>query len=141
MAEFSVEETKGLENDPEIVAEDDDEVDGDEDDGVQTTGASAGSKKKRKNKKKKKKPAGKKDGDGFVGTKVPHSRVIGGFTDYYTKYGQTEPPTRPVAELFPRGSFPEGEILPHGKTKYPDPNSSYARMTEEEKRYVSVILG
>lgn len=140
MAELSVEETKGLGNDPRIAAEDDDEMDGEEDDGEQTTGAAAGSKKKRKNKKKKKKPNVKKDGDGVVGTKVPHSRLIGGLTDYYLKYDQTEPPSRPVAELFPQGSFPVGEILPHGKTKYPDANSSYARMTEEEKRYTDLSL-
>lgn len=65
---------------------------------------------------------------------LPHSRLLGGRTDYYLKYGQTFPPTRPVSELFPHGSFPIGEILPHGKTKYPDPSSSWTRKSEEEKR-------
>lgn len=29
------------------------------------------------------------------------------------RYGQTEPPTIPVDELFEEGAFPEGEILDH----------------------------
>lgn len=29
------------------------------------------------------------------------------------RYGQTEPPTIPVDDLFEEGSFPEGEILEH----------------------------
>ena len=32
------------------------------------------------------------------------------FTDYYVKYGQTDPPTIPVADLFQGKEFPVGEI-------------------------------
>lgn len=35
------------------------------------------------------------------------------FTDYYVKYGQTEPPTIPVAKLFAGKPLPEGEYQPH----------------------------
>lgn len=31
------------------------------------------------------------------------------------RYGQTEPPTIPVEDLFEEGSFPEGEILEHAR--------------------------
>ena len=111
--------------------EDENDDDEEEEGAGGTTGASEGGKKKKKKKKsnkKKSKPAG------AVPTKEQHIRLLTGHTDYYVALGQTEPPTKPVAELFPNGGFPVGEILPHGKTKYPDPMSSYARMTEEEKR-------
>jgi methionyl aminopeptidase len=90
-------------------------------------------KKKKSNKKKPKAGAA-------VPTKEQHIRLLTGFTDYYVAHGQTEPPTKPVSELFAKGSFPTGQILPHGKTKYPDPNSSYARLSEEEKRCVSSAM-
>ena len=48
---------------------------------------------KKKKKKKKKKPK-KKQANQLVPSKLPHSRLLGGFTDYYIKYGQTDPPTR-----------------------------------------------
>lgn len=122
----------------------------------------------------------------LTGSKPQISRILTGFTDYYVGYGQTEPPTRPVAgdsllyfrmslffksylylwcrsiiivylcisicifdtvqlyslchcilmsvDLFPNGGFPIGEIQPHGRTKYPDPRSSWARTSEEERR-------
>ena len=89
-------------------------------------------------KKKKKKKAAKKKSKVGTGadqpTKEQHIRNLKGFTDYYVALGQTDPPTKTVAELFPKGGFPAGEILPHGKTKYPDPMSSYKRQTEEEFR-------
>ena len=47
---------------------------------------------------------------------------------------------RTVAELYPKGGFPLGEIQPHGKTRYPDPHSRFARITEEEKRWNSMQL-
>ena len=67
-------------------------------------------------------------------SKVPTHRLLTGFTDDYIAYGQTDPPTREVAELFPNGRFPRGEIQEHGKTRYPAPNSSWARMSAEERR-------
>ena len=62
----------------------------------------ADKKAKRKRKKKRKK---KKAGDSASGSKPCPSRLIGGCTDYYTKYGQTEPPTKPVRELSLRVNF------------------------------------
>jgi len=98
-----------------------------------------------KKKKKKKKPKKKSKGSAVTTTtnggavvavpsKPQFSRLLSGFTDYYITYGQTDPPTRIVADLFPNGNFPLGEIQPHGKTRYPDPMSSYRRKSEEEKR-------
>lgn len=55
-------------------------------------------------------------------------RLLGGSSDYYRKYGQTHPPTRTVAELFPEGNFPEGQIMEH-----PGDFNRY-RTTSEEKR-------
>ena len=124
--------------------EENDEDGDDDDDENDNADPNNTSEKKKKKKKKKKKSAKKKAGDGEVKGSVelpppsaevlPHSRLLGGRTDYYLKYGQTFPPTRPVSELFPQGNFPVGEIQPHGKTKYPDPSSSWARKSEEEKR-------
>ena len=117
---------------PKVVDEENDDGDDDEgeEDGVNGGITSEGGKKK----KKKKKTTKKKKAAGVAPTKEQHIRNLTGFTDYYVALGQTEPPTKTVAELFPNGGFPTGEILPHGKTKYPDPRSSYARETEEEKR-------
>lgn len=56
------------------------------------------------------------------------------------KYGQTDPPTKLVSELFPNGGFPVGEIQPHGKTKYPNPHSSWVRTSEEERREKERLL-
>ncbi|OQS02274.1 methionine aminopeptidase [Thraustotheca clavata] len=76
---------------------------------------------KKKRKKNKKKTA-------LTGTKLPPFRGVGGFTDSYIKYGQTEPPTIPVSKLFAVGSFPKGEEHPH-----PGDFNTY-RTTSEEKR-------
>ncbi|EQC25006.1 methionyl aminopeptidase [Saprolegnia diclina VS20] len=64
--------------------------------------------------KKKKKKKTKKAAPSTVGSKRPPVRGIDGFTDSYVQYGQTEPPTIPVATLFSPGSFPRGEEQPHG---------------------------
>lgn len=92
-----------------------------------------------------------------AGTKRPHSRLIGGFTDSYCAYGQTDPPSIPVtdlrcngkmrrcqkrngidlqrhmqrcqvAQLFRPGTFPVGEILEH-----PGEFNTF-RVSSEEKR-------
>jgi F0F1-type ATP synthase assembly protein I len=121
--------------------EDEDDDDEETNDPNVKSSEAAGKKKKKKKKKpaKKKKAAAATDGSSPIVAGVsqgllPESRLLGGFTDYYVKYGQTYPPTRPVKDLFPSGGFPIGEILPHGKTRYPDPSSSWARQSEEEKR-------
>ena len=104
--------------DPEEDNDDDNDEDDDEgEENMENGGEGAGGKKK----KKKKKPKKKKKAAGIPGTKLPVSRLLGGFTDYYLKYGQTDPPTKLVADLFPTGVFPEGEIQPHSATKRPDP--------------------
>jgi hypothetical protein len=116
----------------------DEDGEGEEDETPGAAGTGEGGKKKKKKKKSNKK---KPKAGAAVPSKEQHIRLLTGFTDYYVAYGQTEPPTKPVSELFAKGSFPTGQILPHGKTKYPDPNSSYARLSEEEKRCVSSVPG
>ena len=66
-------------------------------------GEPTAAKKKKKKRSKKKKPTG-------TGSKEPLSRLLGGFTDSYVRYGQTEPPTIPVSKLFKADAFPVGEI-------------------------------
>jgi methionyl aminopeptidase len=78
----------------------------------------AGKKKKKRNKKKK----------GPSGTMDPPHRGVGGKLDYFTKYGQTFPPSRTVASLFGDGHFPQGEISDH-----PGDFNTF-RVTSEEKR-------
>ena len=113
------EEVVGGEGDPEDV-----------DDGEESpTECGEKPKPKKKKKKKKKKKAS--------GTKLPHSRLLCGYTDYYTKYGQTEPPTIPVHELFKDGNFPKGQIMSHGVTRVPDapvPITGYMKRVGEAER-------
>jgi len=116
----------------------DDMIDADEDENdmeVDDPLCSTGDKKKKKKKKATKK---KSKAAGVQPSNPQHMRNLTGFTDYYVALGQTEPPSKPVAELFPSGRFPVGEILPHGKTKYPNPLSSWARTTEAERRCVAL---
>ncbi|TMW69295.1 hypothetical protein Poli38472_001451 [Pythium oligandrum] len=80
-------------------------------------------KTKKKNKKKKKKTKTHP-----VGSKLPPFRGVTGYTDSYVSVGQTEPPTIPVAKLFPNGNFPIGEIQDQ-----PGDFNTY-RSTSEEKR-------
>ena len=107
----------------DVEIESDNDDDDENDDGKET--------KKQRNKKRNKKKKGK-----AAEPKLPISRCLGGFTDYYRKYGQTDPPTRLVSDLFQVGEFPEGEIQPHGSTKklVVIPADS-KRVTEEEKRF------
>ena len=97
-------------------------------------------KKKRKKKKKKKKSsatnATNEDGSatatgGTVPSQKPHGRLLKdtAFTDYFVKYGQTNPPTIPVSDLFSNNEFPIGEIEPH-----PLPEINTYRETSAEKR-------
>jgi methionyl aminopeptidase len=110
-----------------VTEADEPEVDADENDHDnaedEPTDSSAATKKKKKKKKKKKAAGTNADGAAgaaagaeargtFVpasfGSKPCPSRLITGFTDSYVQYGQTEPPTIPVAELpaFRNGNFP-----------------------------------
>lgn len=120
-----------------------------DDEGDELTPNESTKKKKKKNKKPKKKKTDtqlsnedKSDSGPLlrVPSLLPHSRNVSGFTDYYISLGQTNPPTIPVIDLFPRGEFPVGQELPHHVTRHPDVNSSYVRMTEAEKRDNERIL-
>lgn len=83
----------------EEVDDEDDDDEGDDGEGDENQVGNADKKKKKKKKgKKKKKPA-------VIGTKLPLSRCLLGFTDSYLKYGQSDPPTKYVADLFPLGQY------------------------------------
>ena len=92
--------------------------------------------KKKKKKKKKKKRGGKKksagagSGPGGAEGGAPHCRGLneGVRCDSFTKYGQTWPPSKPVATLFSDGNFPEGEIMEHPL------ESNRKRITDAELR-------
>jgi methionyl aminopeptidase len=107
--------------DDAAVEEDDDDDDDDEgEEGEGAEGGEGGKKKKRKKKRNRKKKKGGAGGAAVAGvikepSLKPPARGLkdGCFTDYYVKYGQTEPPTVPVATLFAGKSFPIGEIQPH----------------------------
>jgi len=56
------------------------------------------------------------------------------------KSGQTDPPTIPIAKLYPDGNFPEGEIVEHPTPKdMPDDRTAKDRFTSEEKRALDRI--
>lgn len=122
----------GDEGDEDGVGEGDGpEGEDDEDDADDGGAGDDGTKKK----KKKKKSSSKKKKKKLYGTIPAESRLLGGFTDYYTKYGQTNPPTKPVRDLFKNGEFPLGEIQKHGVTKYPCEDGGWqARTTEAERK-------
>ena len=48
---------------------------------------------------------------------------------------QTDPPTRPIAELFPDGNFPEGEITEYADIMY-DGRTAKERFGSEVKQYL-----
>ncbi|CAD7085474.1 unnamed protein product [Hermetia illucens] len=52
--------------------------------------------------------------------------------------GQTNPPSIPIAELFPEGNFPEGEIMNHPAV---DDRTAKDRFTSEEKRALDRMHG
>lgn len=128
----------------------DSDDDDDEDDNNAAGGEPSGKKKKKKKKKRSKAAkkaaaaaAGDSDemppvNDDFV-HKPPLSRLLGGTANYYMKWGQTDPPTIPVQDLFPAGHFPKGQFLPSGETKYP-PHFTTTRCSAEEKREKERLL-
>ncbi len=87
--------------------DDEEEDDDDDDEGGGGEEAIGGSKKKKKKKKKSKK---KKKG-GVTPNQLPGSRLLGGYTDYYIKYGQTPEPSIPVADLFKDGMRKNADIF------------------------------
>lgn len=89
----------GTEKTAEEVDDEDDDDEGEDGEGDENQLSNSDKKKKKKKKgKKKKKPS-------VVGTKLPLSRCLLGFTDSYLKYGQSDPPTKYVADLFPLGEY------------------------------------
>jgi methionyl aminopeptidase len=123
---------------PAISDDEAEEDDGNEDE-VTEGSAAGGDKKKKKKKKSKKKKKAAVAATGTAASLLPQSRLLTGFTDYYLQYGQTAVPSIPVADLFPSGEFPQGEILPHGETKHVDATCT-KRITEEESRHDERLL-
>lgn len=126
----------------DIAAAEDDGGDdsGAEADATAASGSTTEKKKRKKKRKTKAKVAGAAMGDGVpTPARAPQThmpvrevtfRGVGGHTDSYMASGQSDPPTIPVAKLFPEGHFPHGEELPH-----PLDCNAY-RVTSEEKRYL-----
>lgn len=108
-----------------------------EDDGPSNDDAK---KKKKKRKKKKKKKSGNTSASanpivgGGTPSKKPHGRMLHetAFTDYYLKYGQTDPPSIPVSKLFEEKGleYPEGEI-----TSHPLESNKYRETSAEKKAH------
>jgi methionyl aminopeptidase len=132
MTEETEKETKEDTPDDVVVGDADEENDEEDDEGGDD---GAAKKKKRKKKKKKKKPAAAGNGDVSAEAtsiasggnsappaivakepmqKPPHLGLKAtAFTDAHVKYGQTDPPTIPVQQLFRGKEYPLGEIQPH----------------------------
>eukprot|EP00545_Synedropsis_sp_CCMP1620_P004935 CAMPEP_0119014792 /NCGR_PEP_ID=MMETSP1176-20130426/10390_1 /TAXON_ID=265551 /ORGANISM="Synedropsis recta cf, Strain CCMP1620" /LENGTH=465 /DNA_ID=CAMNT_0006968033 /DNA_START=36 /DNA_END=1433 /DNA_ORIENTATION=+ len=106
--------------------EDDDDEEGEE--GGEGEGGAKKKKRKKKRNRKKKKGGAAAVGEVKEPTLRPPSLGLKDtcFTDYYVKYGQTEPPTIPVAALFSGKPFPVGEIQPHALE-----SQSYRQNSEE----------
>ena len=118
--------------------------DEDEEDEAENETGSGLDKQKKKKKKPKKKKSGAAAESGPVGTSSPISRMLSGHTDYYVRYGQTVPPSKTVASLFPDGGFPIGEIQPHGNTKFPVDRYSLAiqfQFTRSRTNLCSIFPG
>ena len=108
--------------------------------------ASAKKKKKRRKKKKKKKSSAAANGESNGGasgtttttsttpTQKPHGRMLNdtAFTDYFVKYGQTNPPTIPVSTLFESKNedFPIGQI-----TSHPLESNTYRESSDEKRAH------
>jgi len=108
-----VEQKKVEENQEEVT--DAGEDDNDEEEVAEAGVEGVATKKKRKKKRNKKKKGAGGGGEVKEPSLKPPARGLKdtAFTDYYVKYGQTEPPTIPVVDLFKGKEFPIGEIQPH----------------------------
>ena len=95
--ERKLEATDNDEDNEDDEEEEEDEVE--DQDGGEGEAIGGGGKKKKKKKKSKKKKKG-----GGTPSQLSCSRLLGGYTDYYIKYGQTLEPTIPVADLFKDGT-------------------------------------
>ena len=147
----TVEDTKKVEEEKEVEqtadgpndddnGEDDDEED-DENNNNNNDNGEVKKKKKRKKKKKKKSSSASGStatttvatGNGIPSLK-PHGRMLNdtAFTDYYVKYGQTDPPTIPISTLFEskNSEFPLGEI-----TSHPLESNTYRESSAEKRAH------
>src|SRR5687767_4989578 len=106
--------------DPVKEDEEEDEDDEEENGGVEQDGTKKKKKKKKKRKKKRAPGVVSTDSVTTTGSKEPCQRpphrglLSTAFTDAHVKYGQTDPPTIPVAELFRDREYPIGEIQNYG---------------------------
>lgn len=119
-----------------------DDNDSDNEEEPENEGGTDKKKRKRKKKSKKKSNVAKEvvfEMPKDIELTPPLSRKLGGNTNYYMKYGQTNPPTVPIFELFPSKNYPLGEMMEHSVTKFPISNST-TRCSLEEKRYVYAIF-
>mmetsp|Transcript_12571 Transcript_12571/g.36597 ORF Transcript_12571/g.36597 Transcript_12571/m.36597 type:complete len:474 (+) Transcript_12571:170-1591(+) len=133
--------------DPTADDNEEDEDDDEEENGEQGADGAAKKKKKKKRKKKKKKKGGA-GGAGAVKEPSLKPPALGlketAFTDYYVKYGQTEPPTIPVETLFTGKQLPVGEIQKHeleSQTYRETSEECRARDRMQEDLYSKVRLG
>jgi len=133
--------------DPTADDNEEDEDDDEEENGEQGADGAAKKKKKKKRKKKKKKKGGA-GGAGAVKEPSLKPPALGlketAFTDYYVKYGQTEPPTIPVETLFTGKQLPVGEIQKHeleSQTYRETSEECRARDRLQEDLYSKVRLG
>lgn len=95
------------------------EQSGDDDDDAADTGAAGDADKKKKKKKNKNKSK----------AKTGPAAVADG--------QQTNPPSIPIAKLYPDGNFPEGEIMMH--PTFTDDRKAKDRFTSEEKRALDAL--
>lgn len=100
---------------PKAVAESADNNDDSGDDDAETAGTGTGDADKKKKKKKNKSKSKGKSGE---------TKVVDG--------QQTNPPSIPIAKLYPDGNYPEGEIQMH--PTFTDDRKAKDRFTSEEKR-------
>ena len=122
--------------------EDEEDNDDDDEEGVGETNADGvvvetKKKKSKKKKKKKKKSADATEtptGEIREPEKKPPARGLKetAFTDYYVRYGQTDPPTIPVADLFQGKALPIGELQPYEQT--------YRKTTQEVQSLNNIAM-
>lgn len=80
-----------------------------------------------------------------IPSKKPHGRGLNpdSFTDSYINLGQTDPPSIPIATLFPSENYPKGEFQPYGFKRFrnsEEEERAIARMElEESSSYVSHV--
>lgn len=124
--------------DPQVVDNEEEEEDEGEVDQNAAPEVKAAKKKKRKKKSNKSKQAGSSSTLTAAAAKEPSVKpqFLGlketAFTDYFVKYGQTDPPTIPVMDLFKGKELPTGEVSPH-------PNNTSSRESAAELRAREVL--